>query len=64
MQAFLGDTNHLNPFQLGFRLHHGTDAALVTLLKDLQREANQKILLDLSVTFDTTNQAMPTASRH
>ena len=57
-QALLVETNALDPFQLTFRLHHGMETALVTLLDDLLREANRGkmsllVLFDISATFDT-----------
>lgn len=35
LQAFLEDTDSLDPFQSKFRLHHETKTALVVLLNDL-----------------------------
>ena len=60
LHTFLNDTNSLDTFQLGFRPHHGTEAALVMLLEDPLQEANSRsvallVLLDLSVAFDTVD---------
>ena len=38
MQVFLEDMDHLDPFKVGFRLHYGTENALVALQEKLQRD--------------------------
>ena len=40
LQAFLGDTDTLDPFQTGFRPCHVTETALVELLDDVLQEVN------------------------
>ena len=63
MQPLLDKTYALNPFQLGFRPHHGTETALVALFDDLLREADRGkmsmlVLLDISAAFDTVNHGI------
>ena len=41
LQALLDETDALDLFQLGFRLHHGTETALVALYDELLREADR-----------------------
>lgn len=58
LQAFLEETDYLDPFQFGFRPGFGTETALVVLVDDLRQEidegsASLLILLDLSAAFDT-----------
>ena len=63
LQVYLDETNALDPFQLGFSPHDGTETALVALLDDLLREANRGetsllVLLDISATFDTVDHGI------
>uniref|UniRef100_A0A670JC50 Reverse transcriptase domain-containing protein n=1 Tax=Podarcis muralis TaxID=64176 RepID=A0A670JC50_PODMU len=60
LQARLEEADHLDPFQLGFRPHHGTETALVALVDDLRRARDKGescflVLLDLSAAVDTIN---------
>ena len=62
-QVHLDETNALDPFQSSFRLHHGTETALVALLDDLLREADRSkmsllVLLDISAAFDTVDHGI------
>ena len=40
LQRFLGETDYLNPFQLGLRLGYGMETALVALVDDLHWEVD------------------------
>ncbi|KAF7245842.1 RNA-directed DNA polymerase from mobile element jockey [Varanus komodoensis] len=62
-QAFLDETDYLDPFQSGFRPGYSTESALVTLYDDLCRErdrgsASLLVLVDLSAAFDTINHGI------
>ena len=63
LQALLDKTSALDPFQSGFKLHHSTEMALVTLLDDLFREADRSnksllVLLNISAAFDTVDHGI------
>ncbi|KAF7245360.1 RNA-directed DNA polymerase from mobile element jockey [Varanus komodoensis] len=63
LQAFLDETDYLDPFQSGFRPGYGTESALVALYDDLCREkdrgsASLLVLLDLSAAFDTIDHGI------
>uniref|UniRef100_A0A803TP95 Reverse transcriptase domain-containing protein n=1 Tax=Anolis carolinensis TaxID=28377 RepID=A0A803TP95_ANOCA len=63
LQAFLVDTDFLDPAQSGFRQGHGTKTALVALVDDLRRELDRGsvsllVLLDISAAFDTVNHGI------
>uniref|UniRef100_R4GD80 Reverse transcriptase domain-containing protein n=1 Tax=Anolis carolinensis TaxID=28377 RepID=R4GD80_ANOCA len=58
LQAFLDDTDFLDPAQSGFRSGHCTETALVAIVDDLRQELDRGsvsllVQLDLSATFDT-----------
>ena len=60
---FLEDNDSLDPFQSGFRSHHGTETLLVTLLDHLLWETDWGsmtllVALDLSAAFDTVNHSI------
>ncbi|KAF7243518.1 putative RNA-directed DNA polymerase from transposon BS, partial [Varanus komodoensis] len=63
LQAFLDETDYLDPFQSGFRPGYGTESALVALYDDLRRErdrgsASLLVLLDLPAAFDTIDHGI------
>ncbi|KAF7253346.1 hypothetical protein EYD10_01268 [Varanus komodoensis] len=63
LQAFLDETDYLDPFQSGFRPGYGAESALVALYDDLCRErdrgsASLLVLLDLSAAFHTIDHGI------
>ena len=59
LQAHLDETDALDPFQSGFRPCHGTEMALVALLREADRgKVSLLVLLDISAAFDTVNHGI------
>ncbi|KAF7240234.1 Non-receptor tyrosine-protein kinase TYK2 [Varanus komodoensis] len=68
-QAFLVETDYLDPFQLGFRPAFGMETALVTLYDRPSQERGSAsvtllIMLDLSVAFNTVDHSWYPSGGH